>query len=93
MLHGRARRGQPLVPAAGGNAAVALRTVRPGAVLDASAAWTPAKRFQQATSEQCWRFVDSDVYYRERELSVLLQVRRVAFFAGCAYFCVCVGAG
>ena len=80
MLHGRARRGQPLVPAAGDNTAVALRTVRPGAVLDASASWTPAKRFQQATSEQVWRFVDSDVYYRERELSVLLQARLLFCF-------------
>ena len=65
---------RPLLEVA--NAALALRifTGQGGtAVLDASAGYTPARAHQQATAEQCWRFVDSDLWYTERELRVLLQ--------------------
>ena len=43
------------------------------ALLDASYGYEPAKPFQALTARQCFRFVDSDSYYQQRELNALLR--------------------
>lgn len=76
----------------GAGAALALR-INPHsgsgvpALLDASYRYEPARPFQASTARQCFRFLDSDSYYQERELNALLRavqgnscVEREAFF-------------
>ena len=65
------------------NTAFALRVINrssdghgseePLALLDKSASYTPGKRHQSKCAAQCWRFIDSDMWYQEDEVNLLLQ--------------------
>jgi Ca2+-binding EF-hand superfamily protein len=61
--------GMPLVP--GIDTTVALRTDR--TMLDFSAGYLPAQKFQDSTAQACFRFIDSNVNYQPRELNLLLR--------------------
>jgi Ca2+-binding EF-hand superfamily protein len=61
--------GLPLVP--GKDVSVALRTER--AMLDATHGYEPAQSFQDSTARSCFRFIDSQVNYQPRELTLLLR--------------------
>jgi Ca2+-binding EF-hand superfamily protein len=59
----------PLVP--GKDASVALRTER--TQLDATFGYEPAQSFQHSTAHACFRFIDSQVNYQPRELTLLVR--------------------
>jgi Ca2+-binding EF-hand superfamily protein len=59
----------PLIP--GKDTAVALRTGR--TMLDATYGYQPAQSFQDSTAQSCYRFIDSDLNYQPREVSLLLR--------------------
>ena len=59
----------PLIP--GKDAAVAIRTEK--TILDATFGYKPAQGFQDATAQACFRFIDSQVNYQPRELTLLLR--------------------
>ena len=68
------------------NAQVALR-IAGGTLLEGSRRYAPAGVFQGATAEQCFRFLDSQLDFEEREVSLLLRAlqeapceKRAAFF-------------
>jgi Ca2+-binding EF-hand superfamily protein len=61
--------GLPLLP--GKETAVALRTER--TTLDATYGYDPAQSFQDSTATACFRFIDSQVNYQPRELTLLLR--------------------
>ena len=61
--------GLPIVP--GKDTIVALRTER--VTLDASMEYTKAQQFQDSSAEACFRFLDSNVNYNPREVSMLLR--------------------
>ena len=46
-------------------------------LLDGSYKYEPAFSYQQDTAEQCLRFLNSDIYYQERELNLLLRALQV----------------
>lgn len=73
----------PLIP--GRDTSVALRTER--TMLDATFGYEPAQSFQHNTAYSCFRFIDSQVNYQPRELTLLLRAlqnneleRRYNFF-------------
>ena len=58
-----------------------------GTLLDTTAGYTPAQVFQGATAEQCFRFLDSQTDFEDREISLLVRAlqgsdceMRAAFF-------------
>jgi Ca2+-binding EF-hand superfamily protein len=59
----------PLVP--GKDTAVALRTEK--TMLDSTYGYAPAQSFQHQTATSCFRFIDSQVNYQPRELTLLLR--------------------
>ena len=59
----------PLIP--GKDTVVALRTER--TMLDATHGYEPAQSFQDSTAQACFRFIDSQVNYKPRELTLLLR--------------------
>ena len=68
------------------NVQVALR-IAGGTLLEGSRRYAPAGVFQGATAEQCFRFLDSQLDFEEREVSLLLRAlqeapcdKRAAFF-------------
>ena len=68
------------------NVQIALR-IAGGTLLEGSRKYVPAGVFQGATAEQCFRFLDSQLDFEEREVSLLLRAlqeapcdKRAAFF-------------
>jgi Ca2+-binding EF-hand superfamily protein len=68
------------------NVEVALR-IAGGTLLEGSRKYIPAGVFQGATAEQCFRFLDSQLDFEEREVSLLLRAlqdapcdKRASFF-------------
>lgn len=59
----------PIVP--GKDTAVALRTEK--TLLDSTFGYEPAQSFQDSTAASCFRFIDSQVNYQPRELTLLLR--------------------
>jgi Ca2+-binding EF-hand superfamily protein len=59
----------PLVP--GKDCTVALRTEK--ITLDATYGYEPAQSFQDSTAQACFRFIDSQVNYQPRELTLLVR--------------------
>jgi Ca2+-binding EF-hand superfamily protein len=59
----------PLIP--GKDTSVAIRTEK--TVLDASYGYEPAQSFQDSTAQACYRFIDSQINYQPRELTLLLR--------------------
>ena len=59
----------PLIP--GKDTAVALRTER--TMLDTTHNYEPGQSFQDSTAMACFRFIDSQVNYQPRELTLLLR--------------------
>jgi hypothetical protein len=59
----------PLIP--GKDTVAALRTER--TMLDATHGYEPAQSFQHSTAHACFRFIDSQVNYQPRELTLLLR--------------------
>ncbi len=59
----------PLIP--GRDTAVSLRTER--TTLDSTHGYEAAQSFQDSTAQACYRFIDSQVNYRPRELTLLLR--------------------
>ena len=59
----------PLIP--GKDTSVALRTER--TMLDTTYGYEPAQSFQDSTATSCFRFIDSQVNYQPRELTLLLR--------------------
>lgn len=59
----------PLVP--GRDTSVAIRTER--TMLDYTYGYEPAQSFQDSTAQACFRFIDSQVNYQPRELTLLLR--------------------
>ena len=59
----------PLIP--GKDTLVALRTER--TMLDATHGYESAQSFQDSTAQACYRFIDSQVNYKPRELTLLLR--------------------
>lgn len=59
----------PLIP--GKDTTVALRTTR--TLLDSTYGYEPAQSFQDSTAMSCFRFIDSQVNYQQRELTLLLR--------------------
>jgi len=64
----------------------ALR-IRGGTLIDTTSNFTPAQVFQGSTAEQCFRFLDSQMDFEDREVSILLRAlqtspcdKREAFF-------------
>ena len=55
------------------SAALALRTCQQNTLLDSAGTYSPAKKFQALTAQQCLRFINSQMWYQEAELSALLQ--------------------
>lgn len=57
------------------NAALSLRLLNEGELctIDASGLYQPSKGHQLRTATQCWRFMNSDMWYQEKELNLLLQ--------------------
>ena len=58
-----------------------------GTLLDTTSGYTPAQVFQGATAEQCYRFLDSQTDFEDREISLLVRAlqgsdcdKRAAFF-------------
>ena len=61
--------GVPLLP--GHDTCVAIRTEK--TMLDFSSGYEPAQSFQDSTAQSCFRFIDSQVNYQPRELTLLLR--------------------
>ena len=59
----------PLLP--GLDTAVAIRTDR--TLLDFTYGYQPAQSFQDSTAQSCFRFIDSQLNYQPREVSLLLR--------------------
>lgn len=59
----------PLIP--GKDTAVALRTDR--TTLDTTYGYEPAQGFQDSTAMSCFRFIDSQLNYQPREVSLVLR--------------------
>lgn len=59
----------PLIP--GRDTTVALRTER--TLLDSTYGYEPAQSFQHSTAYSCFRFIDSQVNYQPREVTLLLR--------------------
>jgi Ca2+-binding EF-hand superfamily protein len=45
--------------------------------LEQTGKFVQAKRFQDLTAAQCLRFIDSELYYQERELNTIIQALRI----------------
>ena len=63
--------GGPLLPLT--PTAIALRVNASGAVMDSSQSWYPAGEYQSTLEQSCYRFVDSDMHFKEREVHMLLR--------------------
>ena len=59
------------------NVQIALR-IAGGTLLEGSRKYVPAGVFQVATAEQCFRFLDSQLDFEEREVSLLLRALQEA---------------
>lgn len=59
----------PLIP--GKDTSVAIRTEK--TILDSTYGYKQAQSFQDSTSQACFRFLDSQVNYQQRELTLLLR--------------------
>ena len=59
----------PLIP--GLDTAAAIRTER--TILDSTYGFEPAQSFQDGTSKACFRFIDSQLNYQPREVSLLIR--------------------
>jgi Ca2+-binding EF-hand superfamily protein len=63
--------GGPIIPLS--PTAIALRVNASGSVMDSTQSWYPAGEYQATLEQQLYRFVDSDMGFKEREAHMLLR--------------------
>lgn len=71
IMHYQSQINKPVVP--NSDLAISLRMLGMDAVLDSTWGMEPAPLTQQATAEQCYRFINSDTYYAKDNISTLLR--------------------